>query len=130
MRNLRRHSSLGPRVTTLIVLALVLVLPAGRAFGSHKPILVTPAQPAHPVIAPAEQERATRLTHELRTLAVESRRAHTPKARLSRKIVAVSRAREAAVFALLRIRPEAVGRLILPATTLSVLERIKGARLE
>ena len=108
----------------------MLGLPAGKAFGGSTRPLATPTQRAHPVIASAALVRATRLTHELRTLAAESRMSHARNARLFRKIVAVSRAREAAVFALLARRPEAVVHLILPARTRHVLARIKGAQLE
>jgi chitinase len=98
---------------------------------SHtRPLHVTPAQRAVPVKNPAVVLRAERLTRELRTLVALRRSARRGRAAVSRRLVAVSRARQRALARLLAQDPQAARATVLPAKTRRVLSKVPGARVE
>src|SRR5438552_240259 len=130
MELVRRHLSFG-RISAVVATGLALSLPGPAALGAGgQNVQVTPVQPSHRGAASAVLLRAVRLTHELRGLAVQVRTAAHHRTELSRRIVTIARAREAAVLALVAHDPQAAGHLILPRQTRHVLAAIRGADVE
>src|SRR5436309_787838 len=113
----RRHLSFG-RISAVVATGLALSLPGTAALGAGgRNAQVTPVQPSHRAPASTVRLRAVRLTHELRGLAVQVRTAGRHRTELNRRIVTLSRAREAAVLALVAHDPQAAGHLVLSPRT-------------
>jgi hypothetical protein len=128
-------SSISRRGLLALVFSLLVVVAApGRgsfgALGSGPSkeriaVAATPYQAGRWALPSPVQMRATRLTQEIETLT-----AHPGHAASSKRLVALSRARQHALVRLLGKKPEAVGGLLLSRHARAVLSRIVGARVE
>jgi chitodextrinase len=115
-------------------LAIVAVGPGSLGMGSvrvhHSHVVQTPVQQSHAPVAQGLKLRASRLTREIQTLTSASKPSHVTNAKLGRRLVTLSRARQHVLTRLLAKDPQAAGRMILSGQARRALGRLPGALVE
>jgi chitinase len=121
-----------------VALAVVVVGPGSFGMGPlaarHSQdtgnVVQTNAQPSRAPLAPALQARASRLTNEIRALTGALKAPHTKRAKLSRRLVVLLRARQRTLVGLLAKDAPAARRMMLPGRTRIAVGRLRGALVE